>query len=75
MILYSKRYDYLQDFVNYEELAKKHNIETPKEVLKNVAYFDFNKNQIGYYGTARVGEKTRRIVLEFFYKLKTIREN
>lgn len=58
-----------------KNLQKKHNIETPKAVLKNVAYFDFNRNKIGYYGTAKVGEKTRQIVLEFFYKLKTIREN
>lgn len=71
-ILYAKNYNHLPNFVSYEDIANKNNLTTPKRVLQNVAYFNLSKNEVGYFGTAKIGEKTRPIILEFFNKLKTI---
>ena len=70
-ILYAKCYNYITDY-NYEDLAKQNNIEIPKQVIRNVAGFDMQNNTIHYFGTARVGAKTKPIILVFFNKLKTI---
>lgn len=71
-ILYAKNYAHLPNYISYEDVANKNNIITPKQVLQNVAYFDLDEDKIGYFGTAKVGEKTRPIILDFFNKLKTV---
>lgn len=71
-ILYAKCYSHITDYNFYEDLAEQNNIEKPKQVIKNVASFDVQNNTIHYFGTARVGIKTKPIVLAFFNKLKTI---
>ena len=71
-ILYAKNYNYLPNYISYEDVASKNNITTPKQVLQNVAYFDLDEDKIGYFGTAKVGKKTRPIILDFFNKIKTI---
>ena len=72
-ILYSKCYNYIPNYRGYEDLATQNNIEIPKQVIRNVAGFDMQNNTIHYFGTARVGAKTKPIILAFFNKLKTIR--
>lgn len=76
MILYAKCYNYLKDYISYEDMAKKHGIETPKQITHNVSYFDINKDKIYYFGTARIGKVKRPLIESFFNKLKTlIKEN
>lgn len=64
--VYSKVYNKKE---SYQDLAKEYNVEVPALVEKNVAYFNFYKNEIGYFGTARVGEKTRQVIKQFQRKL------
>lgn len=70
MKLYAPNYFYLKDYYSYLDFAKTNNIEIPSEILKNVAYFDLNKNEIHYFGTAKIGETKKLIIQHFFDKLK-----